>query len=84
MCYFCFYFLMVKGCHNKADNSRADNLVQRFISVDRYCCREAEEARNANEGSFYLMAQCAKGFVGKRYPRIFKVENKKSPLSLAH
>lgn len=69
---------MVKGCHNKTDNSRADNVVQHFISAERYCCREAEEARNANEGTFYLTAQCEKSFVGKRWPRIFKVENKKS------
>lgn len=75
---------MVKGCHSKADNSRADNLVQHFISADRYCCRKAEEARNANEGTFYLMAQCEKSFVRMRYPRIFKVENKKSLVSLAH
>lgn len=69
---------MVKGCHNKTDNSRADNVVQHFISAERYFCREAEEARNANEGTFYLTAQCEKSFVGKRWPRIFKVENKKS------
>lgn len=69
---------MVKGCHNKTDNSRADNVVQHFISAERYCCREAEEARNANEGTLYLTAQCEKSFVGKRWPRIFKVENKKS------